>query len=115
MDRFSAQVTLVSMEKLKTTDDIKEYITKVEKDIANVTNIRQKYRNKLRHCNDDTKVDEYKTKIKDCTTLLATYRRKLKIAKQILEDIPEIKENIQIERKMIKEEVTITKNKGKYL
>lgn len=39
-------------------------------DIKNVTNIRQKYRNKLRNCTDDNLIKEYKTKRDECTNVL---------------------------------------------
>lgn len=38
---------------VRTTEDVKSYISQTEKDIDNVTNLRQKYRNKLRNCKDD--------------------------------------------------------------
>ena len=50
MDRFSNQVTLVSMEKLKTIDDVKKFILQTEEKITDGVNLRQSYRNKLRHC-----------------------------------------------------------------
>lgn len=45
-----AEIRLIVTEKLKTTEDVKSYITQTEEDIGDVTNLRQKYRNKLRNC-----------------------------------------------------------------
>ena len=41
--------------------------TQTEKDIGSVTNLRQKYRNKLRNCKDDNLMEEYKEKRNECT------------------------------------------------
>ena len=53
MQRYSNEIRLIVTEKIKTVDDVKNYIAKTEKDIERVTNLRQKYRNKLRNCTDD--------------------------------------------------------------
>ena len=51
-----------------------------------------------------------------CTTLLKEYRNKVKVANQIIEDVPKVKEVIEIEKQTIKEhrEMEQTKNKNKY-
>ena len=100
-------------EKLKTLDDVKKYISQTEKDIESVTNLRQKYRNKLRNYTDDNLIKEYKTKRDECTTILNKYRKNLKIANYILEDTPKVKEVIKIERQMKRSQEDITKTKKK--
>ena len=114
MERYSNQVRLVAKEKLSTIEDVKGYISQTEKDIADVTNIRQKYRNKLRNCTDNDLINEYKVKRDNCTILLKDYRKNLKIANQIIEDVPKIKEVVQIEKQTINEELTQNKEKNKY-
>ena len=99
--------------KLKTLDDVKIYISQTEKDIENVTNLRQKYRNKLRNCTDENLIKEYKAKRNECTTKLNKYRKNLKIANYILEDTPKVKEVIKIETKMTRIQENITKTKKK--
>ncbi len=94
MERYSNQIRLVATEKLKTIDDVKAYISRTEKDIADVIKIRQKYRNKLRNCKDEKQITEYKLKRDDCTSILTRYRKYLKTANQIIEDVPKIKEVI---------------------
>ena len=103
LERYSNQVRLVASEKLKTIEDVKEYITRTEKDIADVVAIRQKYRNKLRNCTDEELVKEYKEKRDNCTLYLNKQRKKLKIAHQIIEDVPKVKEVISAEQQMRKE------------
>ena len=100
MERYSNDIRLIVTAKLKTTEDVKNYIPQTEKDIKDVTNLRQKYRNKLRNCKDDTLIKEYKTKRDECTTTLNKYRKNLKIANYILEDTPKVKKVIKIEMQM---------------
>ena len=100
-------------EKLKTLDGVKNYISQTEEDIESVTNLRQKYRNKLRNCTDDNLIKEYKTKRDECTTMLNKYRKNLKIANYILEDTPKVKEVIKIEMQMKNGQEDIIKTKKK--
>lgn len=117
MERYSNEIRLIVTAKLKTTEDVKGYIEQTEKDIENVTNLRQKYRNKLRNCKDDNWIKEYKEKRNECTTVLNKYRKNLKIANWILEDTQKVKEVIKIEMKMKngQEDITKTKKKDRYL
>ena len=114
MHRFSEQIRLIVPEKLNTTEDVKNYILQTEKEIAEITAIRQKYRNKLRNCKDSDLINEYKAKCSNCTAILKKYRRNVKIANQIFEDVPQIKEVIRIEKQMKTEELKQTKTKNKY-
>ena len=114
LERYSNEIRLIVTEKLNTTEDVKNYITQTEKKIEDVTDIRQKYRNKLRNCTDENLIKEYKQKRDDCTKILKEYRNKLKIANYILEDTPRIKETIEIEKQMkVLEQTDITKIKNK--
>ena len=116
MERCSNEIRLIVSEKLKTIDDVENYISQTEKDIEDVTNLRQKYRNKLRNCKDDKLIEKYKEKRNECTTMLNKYRKNLKIANFILEDIPKVKEVIKIEMQMKngQEDITKTKKKDRY-
>ena len=114
MERYSNQTRLIVKEKLNTIEDVKSYISQTEKDIAEITQVRQKYRNKLRNCKDEKQIAEYKQKRDDCTTLLTRYRKYLKTANQIIEDVPKIKEIVQIEKQTRNEELTQNKEKNKY-
>lgn len=113
MQRYSNQIRLVAREKLITIKDVQNFISQTEKDIVNITNIRQKYRNKLRNCKANDLVDEYKAKIDTCTTILEDHRKNLKIANQIIEDVPRIKEVVKIEKQMRNEELTQNKEKNR--
>lgn len=100
MERYSKQTRLIVTEKLKTIEDVNNYISQTKRIIQDITNLRQKYRNKLRNCTDDKLILEYKKKRNECTSALNQYRDKLKTANGILEDIPKIKEVIKIEQQM---------------
>ncbi len=97
LDRYSRQVTLVSNKKLNTLDDVKTFIADTDKEIKEVTELREKVYNKLRHCDDDDRIRELKKSRDDCTTLLRQLRKEKKIALTIIEDNPKIKENIRCE------------------
>lgn len=113
MERYSNEIRLIVIAKLKKTEDVKSYIEQTEKDIEDVTNLRQKYRNKLRNCK---LIDEYKEKRNECTTTLNKYRKNIKTANYILEDTPRVKEVIKIEMQMKngQEDITKTKKKDRY-
>ena len=100
MERYSKQTRLIVTEKLKTIEDVNNYISQTKSTIQDIINLRQKYRNKLRNCKDDELILEYKKKQNECTFALNKYRNKLKTANGILEDIPKIKEVIKIEQQM---------------
>lgn len=97
LDRYSRQVTLVSNKKLNTLDDVKVFISDTDKEIKEVTELREKVYNKLRHCDDDDRIRELKKSRDDCTTLLRQLRKEKKIALTIIEDEPKINENIRCE------------------
>ena len=82
LQRYSNQVRLVCKEKLNTLDEVKVF------------------RRKSRNCKDEELVKEYKSKISDCSLIIRKYRYDLKIASQIIEDVPKIKDVIKIERQM---------------
>ena len=113
MERHSNEIRLIVAEKIKTVDDVKSYISQTEKDIDKITNLRQKYRNKLKNCKNVSLIKKYKTKRDECTTILSTHRKNLKIANYILEDTPKVKAVVAIEKQMKREQNEIRKIKKK--
>ena len=100
LQRYSNQVRLVCKEKLNTLDEVKVFISKINDEMNDYIDLRQNYRKKLRNCKDEELVKEYKSKISDCSLIIKKYRYNLKIASQIIEDVPKIKDVIKIERQM---------------
>lgn len=98
LQRYSNQVRLVCKENLKTLDDVKIFISKSNDEMSEYIGLRQRYRNKLRNCKDENLIKECKSKISDCSLILKKYRFDLKVANQIIEDVPKIKEVIKIEK-----------------
>lgn len=113
LERYSKQTILIVKEKLKTIEDVNNYISQTKSKIEDITNLRQKYRNKLRNCKDNNLILEYKNKRDKCTMVLNKYRENLKTANYILDDIPKIKEVIKIEQQMKKEQNEVAKAKKK--
>ena len=113
MERYSKEIRLIVTEKIKTVEDVKSYILQTEENIKDVANIRQKYRNKLKNCTDHNLIKEYKTKRDECTNVLNIYRKNLKTANCILEDIPKVKKVVKIEKQMKIEQMEVTKTKKK--
>lgn len=100
LQRYSNQVRLACKEKLNTLDEVKVFISKINDEINDYIDLRQNYRRKSRNCKDEELVKEYKSKISDCSLIIRKYRYDLKIASQIIEDVPKIKDVIKIERQM---------------
>ena len=113
MELYSNEIRLIVSEKLKTTEDVKCYISQTKKDIEDITNVGQKYRNKLRNCKGDKLIKEYKEKRNECTTILNKHRKNLKIANYIIEDTTKVKEVIKIEMRMKNGQEDIIKTKKK--
>ena len=81
-------------------NEVKVVISKINDEMNDYIDLRQNYRKKLRNCKDEELVKEYKSKISDCSLIIKKYRYNLKIASQIIEDVPKIKDVIKIERQM---------------
>ena len=113
MEQYSKEIRLIVAEKMKTVEDVKQYILQAEENIKDVVNIRQKYRNKLRNCIDNNLIKKYKAKRDEYTNVLNIYRKNLKTANCILEDIPKVKEVVKIEKQMKLEQIEVTKTKKK--
>ena len=100
ISRMSDQVRLISKEKLHTLDDVHSLITDNDRSIQEVTTVRQKIYNKLRHCDDAEQRAELLHQRDDCSAVLKQLRKEKRVALTIIEDNPLIKENIRIETQM---------------
>lgn len=84
LDRYSRQVTLVSNKKLHTLDDVKAFITDTDKEIKEVTELREKVYNKLRYCDDDDRIRELKRAVTIAQRSCGSSARKRKSPSQSL-------------------------------
>ena len=106
LDRYSRQVRLVGTYRLQDTDAVQGFIQQAEIDMDAVKNVRNDCYNKLRRCKDPDKIKKYKAKRDTCTRKLKRLRQDRQTAENILLDIPEIRENMRIEREMRQERMT---------
>ena len=97
-ERYSRQVILMSEEKFKTVDEVREYISKRELDIADFKKYREHFRNKLRNEKDPKKIREYREKRDSCTQMLSHLRKQKETAQTILNDIPKVRKLLEAEK-----------------
>ena len=114
LQRYSNQVRLVCKENLRILDDVKVFISKIDDEMSDYIDLRQKYRNKLRNCKDENLIKEYKSKICECSLIIKKYMYDLKIANQIIEDVSKIKEVIKIEKNIKNQGLNQEKIKNKH-
>ena len=68
-----------------------------------LTDYRKMIRKELASCHDPDREKELTAKRNDCTAALAGRREEIKTAERLIEDNPQIKENIRIEEQMRQE------------
>lgn len=98
LERYSRQMLLMSEAKFKTADEIRDYISQCELDIAEVKSYREHWRNKLRNAKDTKEIAEYKQKRDKCTEYLSRLRLQKETARTILNDIPKVHELLRAEQ-----------------
>ena len=97
LDRYTDEITLVSQEHLETPQDIRDYVTRINAEIDEVTAVRGKIRNKQRNCADPAQKAELKKKCAACSAVLADLRKKKKTAVNVIEDEPKLRELLTCE------------------
>ena len=102
-ERYSRQVILMSEEKFKTVDEVREYIAKKELDIADFKKYREHFRNKLRNEKDPKKIREYSEKRDSCTRVLTHLRKDKETAQTILNDLTKVKDMLRAEQNVQRE------------
>ena len=97
-ERHTKQMLLMAEEKFRTPDDIREYITKREFEIAGIKKTREQWRNKLRGAHDPKQIAEYRQKRDKCTELLSQLRIRKDTAQTILNDVPKVRDLLRAEQ-----------------
>lgn len=98
LERYSRQMILMSEAKFKTADEIRDYISQHELDIAEMKAYREHWRNKLRNAKDPKEIAEYKQKRDKCTEYLSKLRLQKETAQTILNDVPKVSELLRAEQ-----------------
>lgn len=92
LDRYSEEVRLTCREKFETAEDIQKFIGKTDEQIDAVSYARQKVRNRQRNCKDPARLAKLKIQCADYTSVLSALRKEKRIACNILEDNPKLRE-----------------------
>lgn len=115
IDRYSQEVCLISEYKLNTLDDVDIFINASNEQIKLIEHQRQRIYNKLRRCTDTDKRAELLSQRNDCTSVLKDLRKNICTANHIVEDNPEIQQNIKAEQNIQQQRYTVrNKQKAKY-
>lgn len=99
IDRYSQSIRLICKQDFKTTDDVKSFIAANGEQIKVLEKERNRIRSRMNRSKNPTDKEEYKIQRDDITTVLTAIRKDNKVAKNILEDSPKIKEDIAAEER----------------
>ncbi|MCH5320186.1 MAG: relaxase/mobilization nuclease domain-containing protein [Eubacterium sp.] len=115
IDKISNQVRLISKHNLNDIIDVENFISSNNKQIIIVKQQRDKIYNKLRRCKDTDKISSLKSDRDVCSDTLKRLRTDNRVAKSILNDIDEIKSNIESEINIQHQRFSPTKQKRREL
>ena len=115
IDRISNQVRLISKHNLNNISDVENFISRNNEQIIIVKQRRDKIYNKLRRCKDTDKISSLKSDRDVCSDTLKRLRTDNRVAKSILNDIDEIKSNIESEINIQHQRFSPTKQKRREL
>ncbi|MCH5320538.1 MAG: relaxase/mobilization nuclease domain-containing protein [Eubacterium sp.] len=115
IDKISNQVRLISKHNLNNTDDVQHFISDNQKQIVTITNQRNQIYNKLRRCKDTDIISSLKSERDVCSATLKKLRTNNRVAKSILNDVDEIKSNINAEMNIQHQRFSPTKQKRREL
>ena len=99
IDRYSQSIRLICKQDFKTTDDVKSFIAANEEQIKVLEKERNHIRSRMNRSKNPTEKEEHRSRRDDITTVLTAMRKDNKVAKNILEDSPKIKEDIAAEER----------------
>jgi len=97
LDKTLRQVSLLSENGIETMDDLKAFAEKTQESIGELTEERQKLRNRLRRAGEPGVVAETKEQISALTEQITPLWRKLRTAKEIEARVPVISERVELE------------------
>lgn len=97
------QIDLAINEKLYDFAEVDKFISKTELRIEELKSQRNKIYNQIRRCNDPTDKENLVARRDSFTTEIGKLREKLKLAKRIIKDSPELEEKLETEKQLIRE------------
>ena len=97
------QIDLAINEKLYDFAEVDKFISKTELRIEELKSQRNKIYNQIRRCNDPTDKEKLVARRDSFTAEIGELREKLKLAKRIIKDSPELEEKLETEKQLIRE------------
>ncbi len=97
------QIDLAINEKLYDFAEVDKFISKTELRIEELKSQRNKIYNQIRRCNDPTDKENLVDRRDSFTAEIGKLREKLKLAKRIIKDSPELEVKLETEKQLIRE------------
>lgn len=97
------QIDLAINEKLYDFAEVDKFISRTELRIEELKSQRNKIYNQIRRCNDPTDKENLVARRDSFTAEIGELREKLKLAKRIIKDSPELEEKLETEKQLIRE------------
>ena len=96
-DKYSACAKLMAREHLRTNKDVNTFISGSEQKVAELSEARNKVRNKLRRASEPDQIEQLKAERDGLTAEIGKLRKDIKIAEFTLERSQQIQNDIEIE------------------
>ena len=90
-ERYQAQLIVMSEGKLRTPDEVRDYIAGCELKIAEVQGYREHWRNRLRRETDPKEIERLKAERDKCTRLLKHLRSRKEAAQTVIDDTEKVR------------------------
>ena len=98
-DKYSACARLMAREHLRTDHDVHAFITDSEQKMAELSETRNKIRNKLRRASEPDHIEHFKTERDSLTAEIGNLRKDIRTAEFTLERSQQVQKDIEIELK----------------
>ncbi|MCD7860102.1 MAG: hypothetical protein LUH51_08120 [Firmicutes bacterium] len=100
LDRFTQQVTLLSRQRLRTEEDVKDFIASSGSELDTLLKARRKLYDKVSRADSEQEKDAIRQKYGDYTQRITELRRDIRTAERILADEPKLRECIAAEKEV---------------
>ena len=96
-DKYSACARLMAREHLRTDEDVNAFISGSEQKMAELSEARNKIKNKLRRASEPDQIEQLKAERDSFTAEIGKLRKDIKTAEFTLERSQQVQKNIEIE------------------